>query len=78
VVDVIACGDDHDDDPPAIGFDFVVVLRSRLIEASDNQEIGSFAPAFHSRDMLCMVFSADAGFQQVKGSVPWSWVTNAG
>jgi len=39
-------------------------------EASDNREIGSFASTFHSRDMLCMVFSADAGFQQAKGSAP--------
>jgi hypothetical protein len=35
-------GDEHGDGRPAIGFDFVVVLRSRLIEARDNQEIGSF------------------------------------
>ncbi len=36
------CGDEHGDGGPAIGFDFVVVLCSRLIEACDNQEIGSF------------------------------------
>ena len=36
------CGDEHGDGGPAIGFDFVVVLCSRLIEARDNQEIGSF------------------------------------
>ena len=35
-------GDEHGDGRPAIGFDFVVVLCSRLIEARDNQEIGSF------------------------------------
>src|SRR6266576_848233 len=35
-------GDEHGDSRPAIGFDFVVVLCSRLIEACDNQEIGSF------------------------------------
>src|SRR4029078_8630134 len=35
-------GDEHRDGRPAIGFDFVVVLCSRLIEACDNQEIGSF------------------------------------
>ena len=34
--------DEHGDSRPAIGFDFVVVLCSRLIEACDNQEIGSF------------------------------------
>ena len=35
-------GDEHGDGRPAIGFDFLVVLCSRLIEARDNQEIGSF------------------------------------
>src|ERR1044071_5514760 len=35
-------GDEHGDGRPAIGFDFVVVLCSRLIEACDNQQIGSF------------------------------------
>src|SRR5437667_5386795 len=35
-------GDEHGDSRPAIGFDFVVVLCSRLIEACDHQEIGSF------------------------------------
>src|SRR6266478_3240736 len=35
-------GDEHGDGRPAIGFNFVVVLCSRLIEACDNQEIGSF------------------------------------
>jgi hypothetical protein len=35
-------GDEHGDGRPAIGFDFVVVLCSRLIEACDHQEIGSF------------------------------------
>ena len=35
-------GDEHGDGRPAIGFDFVVVLYSRLIEACDNQKIGSF------------------------------------
>src|ERR1700740_387904 len=35
-------GDEHRAGRPAIGFDFVVVLCSRLIEACDNQEIGSF------------------------------------
>src|ERR1700739_1523845 len=35
-------GDEHRDSRPAIGFDFVIVLCSRLIEARDNQEIGSF------------------------------------
>src|SRR6476660_8183019 len=35
-------GDEHGDGRPAIGFDFVVVLCSRLIEACDKQEIGSF------------------------------------
>src|ERR1700753_108076 len=34
-------GDEHRDSRPAIGFDFVVVLCSRLVEACDNQEIGS-------------------------------------
>src|SRR4029079_13449742 len=33
-------GDEHGDGRPAIGFDFV--LCSRLIEACDHQEIGSF------------------------------------
>src|SRR5438477_11404414 len=35
-------GDEHGDGGPAVGFDFVVVRCSRLIEACDNQEIGSF------------------------------------
>ena len=35
-------GDEHGDGRPAIGFDFVVVLCSRLIEACNHQEIGSF------------------------------------
>src|SRR5882672_526613 len=35
-------GDEHGDGRPAIGFDFVVVLCFRLIEACDHQEIGSF------------------------------------
>src|SRR3989442_9009273 len=35
-------GDEHGDGGPAIGFDFVVVLCSRLIEARDNQEVASF------------------------------------
>jgi len=35
-------GDEHGDGRLAIGFDFVVVLCSRLIEACDNQEIGTF------------------------------------
>ena len=35
-------GDEHGDGRPAIGFDFVVVLCYRLIEACDHQEIGSF------------------------------------
>ena len=35
-------GDEHGDGRTAIGFDFVVVLCSRLIEACDHQEIGSF------------------------------------
>ena len=35
-------GDEHGDGRPAIGFDFVLVLCSRLIEACDHQEIGSF------------------------------------
>lgn len=34
--------DEHGDGRPAIGFDFIVVRRSRLIEACDNQKIGSF------------------------------------
>jgi integrase len=35
-------GDEHGDGRLAIGFDFVVVLCSCLIEACDNQEIGTF------------------------------------
>ena len=35
-------GDEHGDGRPAIGFDFVVVLCSRLIETRNYQEIGSF------------------------------------
>src|SRR5215204_1499255 len=41
VVATMRC-DEHGDGRPAIGFDFVVVLCSRLIEACDSQEIGSF------------------------------------
>jgi hypothetical protein len=42
-------GDEHGDSRPAIGLDFVVVLCSRLIEACDNQEIGSFESAANKR-----------------------------
>jgi hypothetical protein len=35
-------GYEHRDGRSAIGFDFVVVLCARLIEAYDIQEIGSF------------------------------------
>ncbi|EJM63758.1 hypothetical protein PMI30_04142 [Pseudomonas sp. GM50] len=35
-------GNEHGDGRPAIGFDFVVVLCSRLIEAGDHQKIGPF------------------------------------
>ncbi|MGF6396558.1 hypothetical protein ABH905_000224 [Pseudomonas frederiksbergensis] len=42
VVGAAVRGNEHGDGRPAIGFDFVVVLCSRLIEARDNQEIGSF------------------------------------
>lgn len=41
--------DEHGDSRPAIGFDFVVVLCSRLIEACDNQEIGSLISAANKR-----------------------------
>lgn len=35
-------GDEHGDGRPAIGFDFLVILCSCLIEACDHHEIGSF------------------------------------
>ncbi len=34
--------DEHGDGRPAIGFDFIVVLCLRLIEAGDHQKIGPF------------------------------------
>jgi hypothetical protein len=34
-------GYEQGDGRPTIGLDFAVVLRSRLVEACDNQEIGS-------------------------------------
>ena len=46
VVVVAVRGDEHGDGRQAIESDFVVVLRSRRIEACDNQEIVSFASAF--------------------------------
>jgi hypothetical protein len=42
VVVTTVCGEEHRDGRPAIRVDFVVVLGSRVIEAGDRQEIGSF------------------------------------
>lgn len=40
-LDATVRGDEYGDGRPAIGCDFVAILRSRLIKAGDKREIGS-------------------------------------